>query len=312
MIVLERKIVVGSRQSRLALVQTRWVIERLKALGLPFSFEIKAIVTKGDRIVDRMLSKVGGKGLFVKEIEQALLNKEIDFAVHSVKDMPAELPPGLELVCLPEREDPRDCLISKDGYGLDDLPPGAVLGTSSLRRSAQLLKVRPDLTVKWIRGNIDTRLRKLEEENYDAIVLAASGLKRLGNTEQITQFLEPDICLPAVGQGALGIECRSDDEELKQVLAKIHHSPTARCVSAERVFLNEMGGSCHVPVACYGREQEGYLLLTGLIASPDGHNVLKASLRGTDPHLLGKQLADELKAQGASQILDLVKRELGL
>lgn len=312
MVVLKRTIVVGSRQSRLAMVQTHWVIEQLKGLGLPYQFEIKPIVTKGDQIVDRMLSKVGGKGLFVKEIEQALLAGEIDCAVHSAKDMPGELPPGLMLACLPEREDPRDCLISNGGNSLQELPQGAVVGTSSLRRTAQLLKLRPDLKIKWIRGNIDTRLRKLKEEGYDAIILAAAGLKRLGYTEQISQYLETETFLPAVGQGALAIECRSDDDELKELLSQINHEPTARCVTAERVFLQEMGGSCHVPVACFGSGRADELQLTGLIASPDGKRILKASLTGRDPHQLGRLLADQLKAQGGDQILAEVKKELGL
>lgn len=306
-----RTIVVGSRRSPLALAQTRWVIDQLKAKGIDARFEIKTIVTKGDRIVDRMLSKVGGKGLFVKEIEQALLNKEIDFAVHSVKDMPAQLPEGLELVCLPEREDPRDCLISRENRKLAELPHGAVVGTSSLRRSAQLLRVRPDLSIKWIRGNIDTRLRKLDEGEYEAIILAASGLKRLGLSERITQVLDLEVCLPAVGQGALGIECRADDEELKQFLSALHHPSTARCVEAERVFLAELGGSCHVPVACYGEEEDGRVVLTGLIASADGRTILKERLAGPDPHKLGKQLADELKKQGALALLDQAGSEQG-
>lgn len=306
-----RTIVVGSRRSPLALAQTRWVIDQLKKQGVDAHFEIKTIVTKGDRVVDRMLSKVGGKGLFVKEIEEALLDGEIDFAVHSVKDMPAQLPEGLELVCIPEREDPRDCLISREKKVLEELPQGAVIGTSSLRRSAQLLQVRPDLTIKWIRGNVDTRLRKLDEGEYDAIILAASGLIRLGLKGRITQVLDPQLCLPAVGQGALGIECRADDGELKKLLATLHHPSTARCVMAERIFLAELGGSCHVPVACYGEEANGQLVLTGLIASPDGRTILKERLTGQDPHALGTALAEALKKRGAEPLLEQVRSGQG-
>ncbi|MDQ0339476.1 hydroxymethylbilane synthase [Caldalkalibacillus uzonensis] len=310
---MARHIVIGSRRSKLALTQTRWVISKLEALGLPYTFEIKEIVTKGDKVVDRMLSKVGGKGLFVKEIEQALLDEKIDFAVHSVKDMPAELPPGLELASVPEREDPRDCLISKKGLPLEELPQGAVIGTSSLRRSAQILHARPDLQIKWIRGNIDTRLRKLKEEQYDAIILAASGLKRMGwNDEVVTQYLEPDMCLPAVGQGALGIECRTSDQELKRLLAHIHHEQTGLAVTAERTFLAEMGGSCHVPVACYAQKGDTGLVLTGLIASPDGQTVLKERLTGDEPVELGRQVARVLKCRGAEEILAQVKKDLDL
>src|SRR3954451_12409731 len=210
-----RKIIVGSRRSKLALTQTNWVIEQLKKLDDSFEFEVKEIVTKGDKILDVTLSKVGGKGLFVKEIEQAMMDKEIDMAVHSMKDMPAVLPEGLTIGCIPFREDHRDALISRDHIKLNDLKPGAIIGTSSLRRSAQLLAQRPDLEIKWIRGNVDTRLQKLQDEEYDAIILAAAGLKRLGwSDEVVTEYISPEDCVPAVGQGALAIECRADDQEL--------------------------------------------------------------------------------------------------
>src|SRR5574342_120399 len=247
-----RKIIVGSRRSKLALTQTNWVIEQLKKLGAPFEFEVKEIVTKGDRILDVTLSKVGGKGLFVKEIEQAMLDKEIDMAVHSMKDMPAVLPEGLTIGCIPFREDHRDALISKGHVKLNDLKPGAIIGTSSLRRSAQLLVARPDLEIKWIRGNIDTRLAKLETEEYDAIILAAAGLFRMGWAKDvISQFLSTEICLPAVGQGALSIECREDDRELLDLLAKFTCPNTDLAVRAERSFLNKMEGGCQVPIAGY-------------------------------------------------------------
>ena len=232
-----RKIIVGSRKSKLALTQTNWFINELKNAGVPFEFEVKEIVTKGDKILDVQLSKVGGKGLFVKEIEQALYNKEIDFAVHSMKDMPAVLPEGLVIGCIPPREDARDAFISKGHVKFADLPKGAIVGTSSLRRSAQLLQARPDIEIKWIRGNVDTRLAKLENEDFDAIILAAAGLKRLGWSEEVvTEFIDIDLCLPAVAQGSLGIECRADDEELLAELSKLTDENTWNEAHAERAF----------------------------------------------------------------------------
>lgn len=307
-----RTIVVGSRRSALALTQTKWVIRQLESFGLPYQFEIKEMVTKGDQIVDVMLSKVGGKGLFVKEIEQAMLDKEIDLAVHSMKDMPAVLPSGLMLGCVPPRVDPRDVLIAKDGQTtLEQLPAGAVVGTSSLRRSAQLLQLRPDLQIKWIRGNIDTRLRKLKEEEYDAIILAAAGLERMGwSKETITQFLEPDACLPAVGQGALGIECRANDTEIIQLLQRLHHTSTGLAVEAERAFLGAIEGSCQVPVAAYAQMDAGQINMTALVANPAGTQVIKESLQGAEPKALGLELAQRLLQQGAREILDQVRKDL--
>ena len=235
-----RKIIVGSRRSKLALTQTNWVIDQLKKLGAPFEFEVKEIVTKGDKILDVTLSKVGGKGLFVKEIEQAMFNKEIDMAVHSMKDMPAELPEGLVIGSIPAREDHRDVLISNGNIPFSELKEGAVVGTSSLRRSSQLLAKRPDLEMKWIRGNIDTRISKLETEGYDAIILAAAGLKRMGwASDTVTEFIDPEICVPAVGQGALAIECRGDENELLELLEKFTSKETSTAVRAERAFLNK-------------------------------------------------------------------------
>ena len=306
-----RKIIVGSRRSKLALTQTNWVIEQLKGLGLPFEFEVKEIVTKGDRILDVTLSKVGGKGLFVKEIEHALLTKETDMAVHSMKDMPAELPEGLTIGCIPGREDHRDALISKDGKTLEQLSPGAIVGTSSLRRSAQLLAVRPDLEIKWIRGNIDTRLQKLKDEEYDAIILAAAGLSRMGwSKDVVTEFLEPEVCLPAVGQGALSIECRSDDTELLEALKKFESLPTTKTVTAERTFLNEMEGGCQVPIAGYATISDaGEIKLTALVAQPDGTVILKEEVTGTDPEEVGKRAAGLLKERGGQELIDAVKKE---
>lgn len=307
-----RKIIVGSRKSKLAITQTNWVIEQLKKLGAPFEFEVKEIVTKGDRILDVTLSKVGGKGLFVKEIEQAMLDKEIDMAVHSMKDMPAVLPEGLTIGCIPVREDHRDVLISKGHVQLKDLKPGSIIGTSSLRRAAQLLVERPDLEIKWIRGNIDTRLAKLETEEYDAIILAAAGLFRMGWAKDvISQFLSAEICLPAVGQGALSIECREDDQELLDLLAKFTCPNTDLAVRAERAFLNKMEGGCQVPIAGYAfvtAEEE--IVLTVLVASPDGEIIYKEEVKGTDPEELGVLAANQLIERGGKELIDKVKAEL--
>ncbi|MED1468419.1 hydroxymethylbilane synthase [Bacillus salipaludis] len=307
-----RKIIVGSRRSKLALTQTNWVIDQLKKLGAPFEFEVKEIVTKGDKIQDVTLSKVGGKGLFVKEIEQAMLNKEIDMAVHSMKDMPAVLPEGLTIGCIPFREDHRDVLISRDHIRLNDLKPGAIIGTSSLRRSAQLLVQRPDLEIKWIRGNVDTRLSKLKEEEYDAIILAAAGLSRLGwASETVTEFLDADQCIPAVGQGALSIECREDDHELLELFEKFTCKKTELAVRAERAFLQKMEGGCQVPIAGFATvEDKDEIALKVLVASPEGREVYKEELRGNNPEELGVQAADLLIQKGAKDLIDRVKREL--
>lgn len=299
-----RKIIVGSRKSNLALTQTKWVIEQLKQAGAPFEFEIKKIETKGDKILDVTLSKVGGKGLFVKEIEQAMYDEEIDMAVHSMKDMPSELPVGLTIASVPVREDYRDALISKNNVSLRELPEGAVVGTSSLRRASQILAIRPDIEIKPIRGNIDTRLKKLENEDFDAIVLAAAGLKRMGwGDEIVTEFLETDLCLPAIGQGALAIECRDTDMELIELLAKINDSYTQQTVAAERTFLYLMNGSCQVPIAGVAHMEEDDVVLTALIASVDGKQVYKEEVRGTDPQEVGKLAAEKMQEQGAQDII---------
>ena len=305
-----RKIIVGSRRSKLALTQTKWVIQQLKRLNPSYEFEIKEIVTKGDKILDVTLSKVGGKGLFVKEIEQAMLNKEIDMAVHSMKDMPAYLPEGLTIGCIPEREDHRDVLISKDGLTLDQLPAGAKIGTSSLRRGAQILAHRPDVKIQWIRGNIDTRLKKLETDDYDAIVLAAAGLSRMGWTKDVvTQFLDPDICLPAVGQGALAVECRKDDEELLSLLQGLNSIDTAQSVAAERAFLQKMDGGCQVPIAGYAHVKGEEVALTALVASPDGKTVYKEMAAGGNPEQVGEEVARRMIRMGAKQLIDQLAGE---
>ncbi|TCN24544.1 hydroxymethylbilane synthase [Mesobacillus foraminis] len=307
-----RTIIVGSRRSKLALTQTNWVINQLKELGAPFDFRVEEIVTKGDKILDVTLSKVGGKGLFVKEIEQAMLDKNIDMAVHSMKDMPAVLPEGLVIGSVPNREDHRDVLISNGHIPFDQLKEGAVVGTSSLRRSAQLLARRPDLEIKWIRGNIDTRIAKLQTGEYDAIILAAAGLKRMGwAAETITEFIDPDICIPAVGQGALSIECRGDDDELLEWLGRFTSGRTAAAVQAERTFLGKMEGGCQVPIAGYASvNQQEEIILTVLVGSPDGKVILKEMVTGTDPLKVGELAAEKLTALGAKDLIDEVKREL--
>ncbi|MDE5412419.1 hydroxymethylbilane synthase [Alkalihalobacterium chitinilyticum] len=309
-----RKIVIGSRKSQLALTQTNWVIEQLKKAGVPNEFEVKKIVTKGDQILDVTLSKVGGKGLFVKEIEQAMSDKEIDIAVHSMKDVPSELPEGFTLAAVTERVDPRDAFISNDHVKLADLPAGSIVGTSSLRRSAQILASRPDLEIQWIRGNIDTRLRKLKEENFDAIILAAAGLQRMGwSNDVVTEYLEPEICIPAVGQGALGIECRTDDQEVIDILQHLNHAETARTVAAERAFLHKIEGGCQVPIAAYATlEDNNDVTITALVGSPDGKTILHETLTGSDPQDLGELAAQKLLDKGAKEILTQVKKELDL
>lgn len=305
-----RTLVVGTRQSKLALTQTNWVVERLRELEPGLDINCKKIVTKGDRILDVTLSKVGGKGLFVKEIEQAMLNGEIDFAVHSMKDMPSEIPPGLVIGAVPIRENPTDALLSRDGKTLDELPSGAVVGTSSLRRQAQILAYRPDLKVEPVRGNLDTRIRKMKEGQFDAILLATSGLKRMGWQEEICQELPSDLLLPAVGQGALAIQCREDDKELLAVLSKLNHEETARAVRAERAFLNAFQGGCHLPLAAYAEIKYDEVYLTGLVAHPDGKIVIKQSFIGKDAQAAGETLAKLLKEEGAGELLALVKEGL--
>ncbi|MEN0650005.1 hydroxymethylbilane synthase [Caldifermentibacillus hisashii] len=307
-----RKIIVGSRRSKLAMTQTNWVIDQLKKIGAPFTFDLKEIVTKGDEILNVTLSKVGGKGLFVKEIEQAMLNKEIDIAVHSMKDMPAVLPDGLVIGTIPEREDPRDVLISKENRSLRDLPAGAIVGTSSLRRKAQILNIRPDLEIKWIRGNIDTRLKKLETEEYDAIILAAAGLSRMGwQAEVVSEYLEPSDCIPAVGQGALAIECRKDDEEILQWLAKLNCPKTNRAVQAERAFLNKIGGSCQVPVGGYAViNDEDDVVLNAFVASGNGKTIFKETVVGKDAVTVGEEAGERLMERGAGKLISEILKQL--
>jgi hydroxymethylbilane synthase len=298
-------LVIGTRGSQLALWQAEWVQGQLKQIAPDLSVVLKRIQTSGDKIQDVPLAKVGGKGLFVKEIEEALLRKEIDLAVHSMKDLPAVLPTGLTIICVPEREDPRDALLTRDGKKLDALPLGARVGTSSLRRQSQLLHVRPDLQIEMLRGNVDTRLRKLQENHFDAIVLAASGLKRLGWDAHITECLPVDVSLPAIGQGALGIEGREDDGFVRNLVAKLEHQQTRATVMAERALLQRLEGGCQVPIAGHAVLQGESLILDGLVASLDGTRYVRHSLSGSmsEAESIGTKVAEELLDRGAQPIL---------
>ncbi len=298
-------LVIGTRGSQLALWQAEWVQGQLKQIAPDLSVVLKRIKTSGDKIQDVPLAKVGGKGLFVKEIEEALLRKEIDLAVHSMKDLPAVLPTGLTIICVPEREDPRDALLTRDGKKLDALPLGARVGTSSLRRQSQLLHVRPDLQIEMLRGNVDTRLRKLQENHFDAIVLAASGLKRLGWDAHITECLPVDVSLPAIGQGALGIEGREDDGFVRNLVAKLEHQQTRATVMAERALLQRLEGGCQVPIAGHAVLQGESLILDGLVASLDGTRYVRHSLSGSmsEAESIGTKVAEELLDSGAQPIL---------
>ena len=301
---------VGTRQSALALTQTQWVMDRLRKLQPDWEWRVEKILTKGDRILHVTLSKLGGKGLFIKEIEGALLEGRIDLAVHSMKDLPAEMPEGLAIAAVTPREDPRDCLISRSGAGLDELPAGAVVGTSSLRRQAQVLVRRPDLVVKPVRGNVETRLRKLEEGQFDAIVLARAGLSRLGLEDRITEVLTVDKMVPAVGQGALAVQCRGGDESVFRLIRRINDPETEKAVRAERAFLHAFQGGCHLPVAAYAQVEGEKVLLDGLVASPDGRRVLRDRQEGNGAEEVGCRLAEKLLRQGADEILSAVRAEV--
>jgi hydroxymethylbilane synthase len=281
------------------------VQRQLKAIAPGISVILKRIQTSGDKIQDVPLAKIGGKGLFVKEIEEALLRGEIDLAVHSMKDVPSVLPEGLEIVCVPEREDPRDALIAREGQSLEKLPVGGRVGTSSLRRQAQVLHVRPDLEIAVLRGNVDTRLRKVRENHFDAIILAASGLKRLGWEQEVTEYLSLDVSLPAIGQGSLGLEGRKDDAFVRDLVARFEHRPTRIAVTAERALLTRLEGGCQVPIAGYATLQGDTLTLDGLVASLDGKRYIRRVLSGPADEAvsLGTRVAEQLLDGGAQPIL---------
>jgi len=302
---LRKQIRIGTRSSTLALWQAEWVKAELEKKYPGMTVSLTKIKTTGDKILDVPLAKVGGKGLFVKEIEEAMLEAEIDIAVHSMKDVPTFFPDGLHLACITKREDPRDALLSRNKVRFADLPQGANIGTSSLRRQAQLMKVRPDFVIQQLRGNVDTRIRKLKEGQFDAIILAAAGVNRLGLAENVTEYLDPEVSLPAIGQGALGIECRVDDRELNDLIAFFNHADTRTCVTGERALLRRLEGGCQVPIAGYGEMKDGKLHLAGLVGSVDGKRIIKDAVEGEPDKAekLGVTLAEKLLTRGADVIL---------
>ena len=305
---------IGSRKSQLALVQTHWVQAELSRHFPDITFEVSTMETQGDKILDIALSKIGDKGLFTQELEDDMLSGDIDFAVHSLKDLPTTLPAGLMLGCVTKREDPADAMVVHEKHKdkmLDTLPAGAVIGTSSLRRLAQLRHHFPHFKFKDIRGNVNTRLRKLDEGEYDAIVLAAAGLNRLDMSDRIHQLLPPDISLHAVGQGALGIECRTKDNDILSLLKVLEHKPTAQRCYAERAFLRELEGGCQVPIGVNTAIEGDTLTLMGIVASLDGQQLIKDTVTGSpqDAESIGTELAKRLRAQGAQDILDVINAE---
>ena len=300
---------IGTRGSQLALWQANWVKSELEKRHPGLAVTLTKIKTTGDKILDVPLAMVGGKGLFVKEIEEAMLRGEIDIAVHSMKDVPTVFPEELGLRCITEREDPRDIVILKPGFtSFRELPQGARIGTSSLRRKAQLLHLRPDFQMLDIRGNVETRIRKLTDEDLDAVVLAAAGMNRLGFAGQISEYLPPEVSLPAIGQGALGLESRLDDAETNALIDFFNHPPTAWAVRAERAFLRRLEGGCQVPIAAYGETHGDRLAFTGLVASVDGTRLLKKTVEYpvAEAELAGASLADDLLIRGAAAILNEV------
>lgn len=302
---IPEKLVIASRESRLALWQSEHVRDQLKSLYPACDVQILGMTTRGDQILDRTLSKVGGKGLFVKELETALLEGRADIAVHSSKDVPMDLPEGFMLAAIGVREDPCDAFVSNQFASLDALPAGAVVGTSSLRREAQLRARYPHLRVAPLRGNVITRLAKLDQGDYQGIILAAAGLKRLGLGDRIRTLIAVSQSLPAPGQGALAIECRADRADLVELLAPLHDAATAACVRAERGLSRALSGSCQLPLAAYATTEAGQVWLRGLVASPDGQRVIRDELRGAaaDPEALGAALAARLRAAGAGEII---------
>ncbi|WP_236233267.1 hydroxymethylbilane synthase [Pseudomonas tohonis] len=310
---MSREIRIATRKSALALWQAEFVKASLEKAHPGLKVSLVPMVSRGDKLLDAPLAKIGGKGLFVKELETALLENEADIAVHSMKDVPMDFPDGLGLFCICEREDPRDAFVSNTFDSLDTLPAGAVVGTSSLRRQAQLLARRPDLKIQFLRGNVNTRLAKLDAGEYDAIILAAAGLIRLGFQERIRSSISVDDSLPAGGQGAVGIECRTADTEIHALLAPLHHRDTALRVTAERALNKRLNGGCQVPIACYAILEDDQLWLRGLVGQPDGGTLLRAESRAlaSDAESLGVRVAEDLLGQGAEAILQAVYGEAG-
>ncbi|MBS1991686.1 MAG: hydroxymethylbilane synthase [Cyanobacteria bacterium SZAS LIN-2] len=301
---------VGTRESKLARLQTDTVIARLSKHYPGITFEIHPITTGGDKILDRPIAAIGGRGVFVKELEEALLENRVDLVVHSLKDLPTDLPPGLKLACVMDRSNPADVLVSSKYKSLAELPSGATIATSSRRRSAQLLALRPDLHFTDMRGNIPTRLRKLEEGQCDAMILAAAGLLRLGFEASISEYLPLDVSLPAAGQGALAVECRADDSDLCGLLKEVEDADIAHEVEAERAFLDELGSGCSIPAGALGRIEGETLVLMGCVAALDGSKVLRDQISGDKQKAfaLGKELAKKMQADGAEKILEDLRR----
>lgn len=307
---MKKKWIIGSRGSKLALWQSNHIAERIKQHYPEMEIEIRVIKTQGDKILDVPLAQVGGKGLFVKELEEALLSETIDLAVHSMKDVPTALPTGLVIGAITERKDPRDVVITADGRKLNDLPSDALIGTSSLRRIAQIHQLYPSFQTKDLRGNLDTRLRKLSEGLYEAVILAAAGVCRLGLDNKIAEYLPCERFLPAVGQGALGIEIRQSDTEAGMLLREINHSPTAFAVRAERAFLAKLEGGCQIPIGAFGTVSENSrLTLTGMVSSLDGASFLRDRMEGktADAETMGRELGDVLLGRGADKILAQIR-----
>ncbi|MBW0454327.1 MAG: hydroxymethylbilane synthase [Candidatus Kinetoplastibacterium crithidii] len=303
---LSKKIVIATRASKLALWQAEYVRSNLLMFYPEYSVELLTIITKGDRFLDTALSKIGGKGLFVKEIEQSLLDGVADLAVHSMKDVPVDVQNNLEICSIMHREDPRDAFVSNTCFSMNELMPGSVIGTSSLRRESQIKNLFPKLIVKSLRGNLDTRLNKLDSGYYDAIILAAAGLKRIGYDARIKQYIDSEVILPAVAQGALGLQIRSDRDDMRALLSVLSCRDTTVCVSAERSFLRMLDGSCQFPIAAYGRLIGNDLLLKALVASVDGKNIIKSEIFGplNTAVDLGEALAQEILSKGGDKILN--------
>ncbi|MBK3332089.1 hydroxymethylbilane synthase [Persephonella atlantica] len=304
------RIRIGTRKSKLALWQANYIAQILRNHFPDVQIELVKITTKGDKILDVPLAKVGGKGLFVKEIEEAMLRNEIDIAVHSLKDVPTYFPEGLGLVAITEREDPRDAFLSVKYNSLNELPEGAVVGTSSLRRKVQLKILRPDLKIRDLRGNVDTRIRKLEEGQYDAIILAYAGLKRLGLTDRVKQIFQPEYIIPAVAQGFLGIEARLDDEKTREIVSVLNHEESYLRATAERAFLRKLEGGCQVPLAAYSEISDGKLKITGFVSDLTGDRFFMDSITGDikDAESLGETLAEKLLNMGAREVLEEIYR----
>jgi hydroxymethylbilane synthase len=300
---------IATRKSQLALWQAEHVATLLRRAHAGLEVELVPMSTKGDRILDRSLAAIGGKGLFIKELETALEENRADIAVHSMKDVPGDLPASLLIAAVLPRADPRDALLAAKAGGLEDLPQGARVGTSSLRRQAQLLAVRPDLKIEALRGNVDTRVRRLDSGDLDAIILACAGLVRLRLESRITAYLDPGACLPAVGQGIIGIECRADDATTRSLLRILNDAATRTAMDAERAFAGRLGGSCQSPIAAYATLHQNRLTLDGLVAEPDGSRLMRDSITGNaeNPWSLGEQLADRVLAAGAGALLERLR-----